>query len=128
MAMLTLNGDPEKNKKAASGNKLMMKQTVTPKVDSTKIVLSGVSASGARSKSVKDDEPFEHYQEVSSGGVSKYYRATLPGGDGSLKSRTYDIRGTKSVREIEKDEYDKGKQTGGRLPKLDRDSGTYTWD
>jgi hypothetical protein len=128
MAMLTLNGDPEKNKKAASGNKLKMKQAVTPKVDSTKIVLSGISASGSKSNSIKDDEPYEHYQEVSSGGVSKYYRAALPNADGSLKSRTFDIRGTKGVREIEKDEYDKGKQTAGQMPKLDRDSGKYTWD
>ena len=126
--MLTLNGDPEKNKKAASGNKLKMKQTVTPKVDNTKIVLP-ISASGVRSKGVKDnDEPFDHYQEVSSGGVSKYYTAKTPGGDGSLKSRTFDIRSIKNVSEIDKDTFDKGKKTGGQMPKFDRDSGTYTWD
>lgn len=127
MAMLTLNGDPEKNKKAASGNKLKMKQTVTPKVDNTKIVLP-ISASGSKSNSIKDDGLYDNFQEVSSGGVSKYYTAKAPRGDGSLKSRTYDIRSVKGIREINKDEYDKGKQTGGRLPKFDRDSGTYTWD
>lgn len=128
MAMLKLNGDPEKNKKAASGNKLTMKQTVTPKVDNTKIVLP-ISALGVRSKGVKDnDEPFDHFQEVSSGGVSKYYTAKAPGGDNSIKSKNYDIRSIKNVSEIDKEKFDKGKQTGGRMPKFDRDSGTYIWD
>ena len=126
--MLKLNGDPEKNKKAASGNKLKMKQAVTPKVDSTKIVLSGISASGSKSNSIKDDGIYDNFQEVSSGGVSKYYTAKAPRGDGSLKSRTYDIRSIKGVSEIDKEKFDKGKQTGGRMPKFDRDSGTYNWD
>jgi hypothetical protein len=108
-------------KKETPKKGLMMKQTVTPKVDSRKIALSA-------SNSKDNDEPFNHYQEVSSGGVSKYYTAKVPGGDNSLKSKTFDIRSVKGVSEIKKDKFDKEKQTGGIMPKFDRDSGTYTWE
>lgn len=124
MAMLILKGANDKNKKASTENKLVMKQTaepVNPKLSTAKI-----ATNVSELKNKKNTKSYTRYQEVSSGGKSIFYKAdNLPEGDDSMVNKSFDIRSAKNAIPIEKEEYYANLKTGGVLPRYDRDSGKF---